>query len=73
MKPKTFTFSRSRKILSLLCVGGLAIIGFAEAFRQYSLSKLQNEPVYLPVPILKQSRGSDRHDLQLCLSCYAHQ
>jgi len=58
MKPKKATFSRSRKILSLLCVGGLAIIGFTEAFGQYSLSRLQNESVYLPVPVLKQSRGT---------------
>lgn len=58
MKPKKTTFSRSRKILSFLCVGGLALIGFTEAFGQYSLSQLQNEPVYLAVPILKQSRGT---------------
>jgi hypothetical protein len=58
MKPKKSTFSRSRKILSLLCVGGLAIIGFTEAFGQYSLSRLQNEPVHLSVPVLKQSRGT---------------
>ena len=58
MKPKKFTFSRSRKILSVLCVGGLALIGFTGAFGQYSLSQLQNEPVHLPVPVLKQSRGT---------------
>ena len=58
MKTKNFTFSRSRKILSVLCVGGLALIGFTEAFGQYSLSQLQNEPVHLPVPLLKQSRGT---------------
>ena len=58
MKPKKTTFSRSRKILSFLCAGGLALIGFTEAFGQYSLSQLQNEPVYLPVPVLKQSRGT---------------
>lgn len=58
MKTKTFTFSRSRKILSFLCVGGLVLIGFTEAFGQYSLSQLQNQPVDLPVPVLKQSRGT---------------
>ena len=58
MKTKTFTFSRSRKILSFLCVGGLLLIGFTEAFGQYSLSQLQNEPVNLQVPVLKQSRGT---------------
>ena len=58
MKPKKITFSRSRKILSLLCVGGLVLIGFTEAFGQYSISRLQNEPVHLPVLVLKQSRGT---------------
>jgi hypothetical protein len=58
MKPKKFSFSRSRKILSLLCVGGLVLIGFTEAFGQYSISQLQNEPVQLPVPVLQQSRGT---------------
>ena len=58
MKTKKFTFSRSRKILSFLCVGGLVLIGFTEAFGQYSISQLQNEPVQLPVPVLQQSRGT---------------
>jgi hypothetical protein len=58
MKTKKFSFSRPRKILSFLCIGGLLFIGFTGAFGQYSLSKLQDEPVQLPVPILKQSRGT---------------
>ena len=58
MKTKKPAFSRSRKILSFLCVGGLALIGFTEAFGQYSLGQLQNEPVNLPVPVLQQSRGT---------------
>src|SRR5688572_19827058 len=58
MKTKKFAFSRSRKILSFLCVGGLLLIGFTEAFGQYSLAQLQHEPVNLPVPILKQSRST---------------
>lgn len=41
-----------------MCVGGLLLIGFTEAFGQYSLSQLQNEPVNLQVPVLKQSRGT---------------
>jgi hypothetical protein len=58
MKTKKNSFSRSRKILGLLCVGGLVMIGFSEVFRQYSLSQLQTVPLSLPVPILAQSRGT---------------
>lgn len=58
MKTKTSSFSRSKKILSFLCIGGLMLIGFTEAFGQYSISQLHDKPVILPVPILKQSRGT---------------
>jgi hypothetical protein len=58
MKTNKFSFSRSRRILSFLCVGGLLLIGFTEAFGQYSVSQLQNEPIQLPVPVLQQSRGT---------------
>jgi hypothetical protein len=58
MKTNTFAFSRSRRILSFLCVGGLLLIGFTEAFGQYSTSQLQNEPIHLQVPVLQQSRGT---------------
>ena len=58
MKTKKTAFSRSRKILSFLCVGGLALIGFTGAFGQYSLAQLQSEPINLPVPVLQQSRGT---------------
>jgi hypothetical protein len=58
MKTNKLTFSRPRKILSFLCVGGLLLIGFTGAFGRYSLSRLQNEPVNLQVPILRQSRGT---------------
>jgi hypothetical protein len=58
MKTKKTSFSRSRKILSFLCVGGLALIGFMEASGQYSISQLQQEPLNLPVPVLQQSRGT---------------
>ncbi|HEY3474459.1 MAG TPA: papain-like cysteine protease family protein [Anaerolineales bacterium] len=58
MKPNKLASSRSRKILGFLCVGGLLIIAFAGAFRQYSASQLQHEPLSLPVPVLQQSRGT---------------
>lgn len=58
MKKTKFAFSRSRKILGFLCVGGLLLIGFTGAFGQYSVSQLQNEPIHLPVLVLQQSRGT---------------
>lgn len=39
-------------------MGGLLVIGFTEAFGQYSTSQLQNEPIHLQVPVLQQSRGT---------------
>jgi hypothetical protein len=58
MKTQKSTFSRSRKILGFLCVGGLLAIGFTGALGQYSFSRLQNEPVQLQVPVFQQSRGT---------------
>src|SRR5215208_5726110 len=72
-KTKKSTFSRSKKILSLLCVGGLLLIGFTEAFGQYSVSQLQNEPISLPVPILKQSQGTSCGEAVIAMTYnYAH-
>lgn len=34
------------------------LIGFTEAFGQYSLSQLQTDPIFLQVPVLQQSRGT---------------
>lgn len=55
---KKIAFPRSRKILGFLCVGGLLVLGFTQAFGQYSLSQLQQEPLHLQVPVLLQSRGT---------------
>ena len=52
------TFLRSRKILSFLCIGALLVLGFTQAFGQYSLSQLKQQPLGLPVPVLLQSRGT---------------
>ena len=54
----TKPFSRSRRILSFLCFGGLLVLGFTQAFGQYSLFQLQQEPLQLQVPVLMQSRGT---------------
>ena len=58
MKTNKFAFPRSRKILGFLCVGGLLVLGFTQAFGQYSISQLQQEPLNLQVPVLLQSRGT---------------
>jgi hypothetical protein len=58
MKTNKLAFSRSRRILSFLCIGGLIMIGFTEVFGQYSMGQLQQEPLNLQVPVLKQSRGT---------------
>ena len=73
MKAQTFTLSRSRKILSFLCVGGLLVIGFTEAFGQYSFSQLQTEPIQLQVPVLQQSRGTSCGEAVITMTYnYAH-
>ena len=58
MKTNKLTFSRSRRILVLLCAGALLMIGFTQAFGQYAVSQLQKEPLQLQVPVLQQSRGT---------------
>jgi hypothetical protein len=58
MKRSKLSLSRSRRILSFLCVGGLLLLGFTEVFGQYSISKLQQEPPILDVPVVKQFNSS---------------
>jgi hypothetical protein len=73
MKTNKFAFSRSRRILGFLCVGGLMLIGFTEVFGQYSLSRLQKEPLLLPVPVLRQSRGTSCGEAVIAMTYnYAH-
>jgi hypothetical protein len=73
MKTDKLAFSRSRKILGVLCVGGLVLIGFTEAFGQYSTSQLKQEPLSLPVPVLLQSRGTSCGEAVIAMTYnYAH-
>ena len=58
MKTNELTFSRSRRILVFLCAGALLMIGFTQAFGQYSVAQLQKEPLQLQVPVFQQSRGT---------------
>ena len=41
-----------------MCFGSLLVLGFTQAFGQYSLFQLQQEPLNLQVPVLMQSRGT---------------
>jgi hypothetical protein len=58
MKTNKRAFSQSRRILIFLCAGALLMIGFSQAFGQYTMSQLQKEPLQLQVPVLQQSRGT---------------
>jgi len=46
------------RLFSLICIGGLAFLGFTQIAGQYSLSQLQQEPLNLDVTMIKQSRGT---------------
>jgi hypothetical protein len=73
MKTNRLAFSRSRKILAILCIGGLLVIAFTSAFGQYSTTQLRQEPLNLPVPILQQSRGTSCGEAVIVMAYnYAH-
>lgn len=46
------------KFISLVCVAGLLLAGFTEARGRYSVSQLRQEPLTLPVPVVRQSKGT---------------
>lgn len=46
------------KIIGLICVAGLLLAGFTQVRGRYSVSQLRQEPLSLPVPVLRQSRGT---------------
>lgn len=55
MKTSKFTFLRSRRILGFLSVAGLIIVGFTGVAGQLSTAKLQQEPILLDVPAMRQA------------------
>ena len=58
MKPGKLSLERLR-FFSLICLGGLvAFAGFSQMIGGYSLSRLQQEPLDLPVPPLRQLQGT---------------
>ena len=52
------TFSGSLKIFSLISIIGLLYAGFTQVDGSYSTSLLQQEPVNLEVPVVRQSRST---------------
>jgi hypothetical protein len=46
------------KIASLTAISALALVGFTQAIGKNSISRLQNEPLILDVPMVKQSSGT---------------
>ena len=40
----------------MICLAGLLLAGFTEMRGRYSISRLQQEPLDLPVPVMQQSR-----------------
>lgn len=46
------------RILGLITMGALALVGFTQIIGKYSLARLQDEPLNLQVPVVKQSGGT---------------
>src|SRR6266540_138079 len=57
MKTSKFSLSHLR-IIGLLCVAGLLLAGFTEVQARYSISQIQQAPVNVPVPVLRQATGT---------------
>jgi hypothetical protein len=56
IKMKRKKFSRvPLRIIGLICVAGLLLAGFTQVRGRYSMSRLQQEPLDLPVPVMRQS------------------
>lgn len=59
IKVKRKRFSRSHlTVVVLIAIAGLLLAGFTQIRGRYSLSQLQQEPLDLPVPVLRQSRST---------------
>jgi len=58
MKANKFTFLRSRRILGFLSVAGLILVGFGGMVGQISTANLQQEPLLLDVPAMRQALGT---------------
>jgi len=67
------TVPGSLKVFSLVCVIGLLYSGFTQVAGSYSTSALQQEPLFLQVPVLRQSRGTSCGEAVIAMTYnYAH-
>ena len=61
------------KIISLIGIGALALAGFRQMLGQYSVSRLQQEPLNLEVPVVKQLTGTSCGEAVIVMAYnYAH-
>jgi len=68
MKTNKLSFTSSRTVLSLICIGGMLLVGITEVFGQYSTSQLQQEPLSLDVPVLRQSLSTSCGEAVLAMT-----
>jgi len=71
---KTNPFSQKRwGIIGLTCLAGLVLAGFTGVFGRVSVAQLQNEPLNLDVPIVKQAWGTSCGEAVIAMTYnYAH-
>jgi hypothetical protein len=55
MKTNPLAFPHSRKVLGLICIAGLVLVGFTQMAGQYATARLQQNPLILEVPVMRQS------------------
>lgn len=61
------------KIISFIGIGALALAGFRQMIGQYSVSRLQQEPLNLEVPVVKQLTGTSCGEAVIAMAYnYAH-
>ena len=59
IKVKKKRFSRVHlRIVGLIAIAGLLLAGFTQMRGRYSVARLQQEPLDLPVPVMQQSLGT---------------
>ena len=56
------------KIISLIAIAALALAGFRQTFGQYSIARLQQSPLNLDVPLVKQLTGTSCGEAVITMS-----
>jgi hypothetical protein len=74
IKTKRKKVSRNHlRIIGLVCVAGLLLAGFTQVRGRYSMSQLQQEPLVLQVPGLRQSLSTSCGEAVIAMTYnYAH-